>query len=104
MSAEGVVDYTESFPNALAAQGRGNNFLALTRLETPYKGRVDGKPATYALDYRWLSQSCQDSDDEVYVCVQGNENTYWQRKELPVALLAALKTGTVNLFDHFNLF
>ncbi len=99
-----VVDYAASFPNAVAAQGKGTNVLVLTHLAKPYPGRADRKPASYELEHRWLSQPCQASNDEVYVCVQGSELTYWQRKELPAALLAGLKTGTVNLFDHFNLF
>lgn len=104
MSDLAIVDYSEHFPGALIAQGKGTNFLALSKLKSPYYGRFDGKPATYEVMYRWLSQPCENPKDEVYVCVQGSECTYWQKKELPASVLADIKTGKINLFDHFNLF
>lgn len=106
---ESVVDYTEEFSgyrsgnNYLLVQGRGNNVLALNKLPTPVV-RSDGKRASYELEYRWLSQSCEHSRDQAYVMVTDSEFIYLQRKEVS-ALLRHLKKGSeVVLFDYFNLF
>lgn len=99
-----VVDYADAFPNALAAQGKGSNFLAVFKMEHPATDRFDGKRARYEVVYRWLSCSCEKSDDEAFVCVQGSEVTYWQRKELKKGFFDRLKAGTINLFDEFSLF
>lgn len=76
-----VIDYSSEFPNALAAQGKGSNFLAVFKLDQPCE-RSDGKKATFEICYRWLSQNCQSETDQAFVCVQGSEVTYFQRKEL----------------------
>ena len=99
-----IIDYTKWFPNALLAQGKGTNFMVLTKLDKPYHGRADGKPALYELEDRWLSKPCQDTEDEAYVCVRGSELTFWQRKELPKKLLPAIEAETANLFEHFRQF
>lgn len=99
----GVIDYSGSFPDAMIAQGMDNNFFALFELDQS-TARADGKKAKYELCYRWLSQDCQRENDEAYVCVQGSEVSYWQRKELKAGFFARLKAGTINLFDEFNLF
>lgn len=98
MSQDKLVDYTSEIKGALKAQGIGKNVLILTKLESPVR-RYDGKTASYRLDYRWLSQPCETPEDECYVCVLGNEFTYWQLKEVK----ESLKDGE-SLFDHFNLF
>jgi hypothetical protein len=104
MMTSTVIDYSEEFPNAMIAQGKGNNFLALVKLDKHASDRIDGKRAHYEVLYRWLSCECERSDDEAFVCVQGSEVTYWQRKELKEGFFDRLKTGTINLFDEFNLF
>jgi hypothetical protein len=101
---ETIVDYSEHFPIAIAAHGRGRNVLILSRLPKPTCARFDGKPASYELDYRWLSRDCTRPEDGAFRCVQGSETTYWQRKELGPAFAQALKAGTLNLFDHFQVF
>jgi hypothetical protein len=100
----GLVDYSAHFPTALAAQGKGYNFLALYKLPEPTNARFDGKPARYELVHRWLSRECERENDGAYCCAKGSETTYWQHRELSPALFAALRAGTVNLFEHFNLF
>jgi hypothetical protein len=104
MDTSAVVDYSEHFPQALAAHGKGRNVLILTHLPEQTRERFDKKPARYRLEYRWLSRDCERPTDEANVCVQGAEATFWQRKEIGPTLFAALKARTLNLFDHFNLF
>ena len=97
-----LLDYSHQFPNALVIQGKGSNFLILSRLDHPYV-RADGKKASYQIEYRWLSMDCQDENDDNYVCVKGSEYTYWQRKELGKRLLSELNAGNVDLFSRFCL-
>ncbi|MFY0990981.1 hypothetical protein [Halomonas sp. C05BenzN] len=101
--AESLVDYSESFQAALIAQGKGSNFLSLTRLDEPYE-RFDGKRASYELNYRWLSTDCQEEDDQAWACVQGAECTYWQHKEITKLLRQLKRHDDVDLFEHFDLF
>lgn len=105
-----MINYTEdfnqsSFTKALAVHGKGNNVLILSKLNTPYT-RFDGKRVSYQLNYRWLSESCKKPKDEVWACVQGDENTYWSKREL-IESGVMDKSGklkdTVNLFDCFSL-
>lgn len=97
-----VIDYSESFPDALLAQGNDTNVLILFHLDTPAT-RADGRKATYELCYRWLSVACQNSRDEAWCCVQGAEVTYWQYQEIS-HLVRAIKAGNdVSLFEHFKL-
>ncbi|MDK9702477.1 MAG: hypothetical protein OEL20_05005 [Sulfuritalea sp.] len=98
-----VIDYSHAFPNAVAAQGKGCNVLILYKLDKPTTVRFDGKPATYELVYRWLSQTCQNDSDQAWACVQGSEVTYWQAKELGAAFIRRLKRETANLFSQFSL-
>lgn len=102
MSQQKLVDYSNAFPDALIAQGSGGNFLALYRRDSPAT-RADGKKASYELDYRWLSQECEEETDQSWACVQGAEVTYWQRKELDKLIRKMERGDEVNLFDHFNL-
>lgn len=95
-----MVNYSASFPNALAVHGNEQNVLMLHKLDRPYR-RIDGKMATYELEYRWLSVECQEESDEAWCCVQGSELTFWQRKEIDID---AVKSGRKSLFDIFNLF
>lgn len=99
----GVIDYSQAFPNALLAQGNEDHFLALYRLDDPFK-RADGKSARYELHYRWLSQECQREDDQSWACVQGSELTYWQRNEIDRLMRTLKERGEANLFEHFFLF
>ena len=97
-----VIDYGHEFPDHLAAQGKGTDFLRLEKLDTTFE-RADGQKARYALEHRWLSIPCTDPDDEAWCCVEGNEYTYWKPSEIK-ELLADIDNGEVDLFDHFNLF
>ncbi len=101
---ETIVDYSEHFPTAIAAHGSGRNVLILIRLSKPTRARFDGKPARYELEYRWLSRDCTRPEDGAFRCVQGSEITYWQRKELGLACVQAIKVGKLNLFNHFQPF
>ncbi|KZX74673.1 hypothetical protein A3715_19960 [Oleiphilus sp. HI0009] len=106
-----LIDYTQEFKdfypssNILLAQGQEYNFLSIEKLEHPIK-RADGKLGRYEVGYRWLSTECESKNDEAWCCVQGNELSYWQTKEIKT-LLAELKTKSsseVNIFDHFQLY
>jgi hypothetical protein len=92
-----VVDYADSFEYAIAAQGKGRNVLILSKLDEPKK-RFDGKMAHYELEHRWLSETCEDERDQAWACVQGQDFTFWQHKEIKQALKSD------NLFEHFDLF
>lgn len=96
-----LVDYTESFPEAILAQGKATNFLSMQKLDAPIR-RADGKRASYALDHRWLSETCLEETDQAWACVQGADYTYWQRKEIE-GLLRQINSGEVDIFDHFSL-
>lgn len=99
-----VIEYSSNFADSLIAQGKGSNFLVLSKLDQPTSLRADGKKAQFELVYRWLSQDCERENDEAYACTQGSEVTYWQRKELKSGFFDRLKAGTINLFDEFSLF
>lgn len=103
MSQSHIVDYIDSFEGALVAQGSGENFIAIRRLDQPFQ-RFDGKKASYELNHRWLSQECERENDQAWACVQGAENTYWQRKEIERLIRQLDKGNEVNVFEHFNLF
>ncbi len=69
-----VVDYISEFPHAILAQGKGNDFLALFRLnEALFQ---NGKKAHYELLHRWLREPCVDEDDQSWSLVMGTERTY----------------------------
>ena len=95
-----MINYTNKFTDTIAAHGSGNNFLILRKLDTPLK-RFDGQRASYEIEYRWLSETCENESDEAWACCQGQEFTYWLRKELPIS---EIKKPGFSLFDHFNLF
>lgn len=97
-----VIDYSHLFDDAIAAQGKGTNFLRLEKLATTFE-RADGQKARYALEHRWLTTPCTDPDDEAWCCVKGNDFTYWKPSEIK-ELLAEIEAGDFDLFEHFNLF
>lgn len=111
-----IVDYTKEFASyypfhkaqsIIAAQGKGKNFLALIKLSEPFK-RFDGKYGRYLLEYRELSETCENSSDEAITCVSYSENTYWMNKEIKGLLKEIKEKGAssdeINLFEHFELF
>lgn len=100
-----VIDYSHQkhWENALIAQGKGSNFIVIYKLDHPFQ-RADGKKASYELEYRSLSRECEHDDDDNYACVEFQDITYWQAKEIN-SLLAGIKARReVNVFEHFNLF
>jgi hypothetical protein len=99
-----TIDYSQHFPGALIAQGRGRDFLVITKLDRPTRARLDRKPARYEVLYRWLSRECTRDTDEAYVCVRGSEVQYWQRRELGETFFMQLKAGSLDLFSVFRLF
>lgn len=102
-----VIDYTENFKkysgneNVLVAQGKGKHFLTLVKLKETI--RIGKHVCRYMLEYRELTQACESENDECYVCVWDNDIQYFLRKEVK-SVLDELKTGKVNIFNHFNLF
>jgi hypothetical protein len=97
-----TVDYSAQFPDALVAQGRDREFLAIFKCQ-PFK-RMDGKMASYEVVNRSLSRTCQRENDGAYACVLGYDVSYWQAKEL-AGLLPKIKKGKdVDLFEEFRLF
>lgn len=105
-----IVDYTEQFSktyscqNVVIAQGKDANFLALHKLEEPYK-RADGKKGYYQLEYRWLSEACERETDQAYACVSGQDRIYLTKKEANSVLNDLNKNPEhFSLFNHFNLF
>lgn len=95
-----IVDYSNDFPEAIAAQGKDRNFLALYKLNEPFQ-RFDKKIARYYIEYRWLSANVTHERDEAWACCQGSEISYWQTKELPIKDII---NGEVSLFEILNLF
>jgi hypothetical protein len=91
-----MVDYTSKIPSCIKAQGQGGNALILRKLESRVK-RLDGKYAGYEIEHRWLSETCEHSDDEAYVCVEGSEFTLWQRKEIKEILTCS----ELNMHEFF---
>jgi hypothetical protein len=101
-----MINYLTSFPACLLAQGQGTNFISIEKLDEPYR-RADGKRVSYLMDYRWLSCECASPDDEAYVCVQGNEHSYWSAKELQELGIKTNKKAPVsesyNVFDNVTI-
>lgn len=103
-----MIDYTAqiqgcwSGDGALLAQGQGRHVLVLHRLDTPCR-RFDDKMARYQVEYRELSTTCECPDDEAFVCVQGNEYTYWQARELPGIVQNGNIVPGANLFDAIKI-
>jgi hypothetical protein len=105
------IDYSDSIAkayglnNILAAHGKNDNVLILSKLDEPMP-RVDGRRVSYNLEYRWLSCSCENENDEAWVCVRGSEDTYWSKRELIEAGVMD-RNGNIreiSLFDCFRLF
>jgi len=95
-----IIDYIEDFEvseHVLAAHGRGNTFLLLTKLEKPFE-RIDGKLANYEIQFRWLSKECKHKKDQAYVCVLGHENIFLNEDEFD------LEKAKNNMFEAFRLF
>lgn len=98
-----IVDYSAHFKDAVMAQGRGTEFLCLTKLDRPFV-RADGKKALYQIENRWLSKECREENDGAYACCRGQDFTYWQHVEIR-SLLRKIREGKdVNLFEQFRLF
>lgn len=95
-----IVDYTACFPDAIAAHGKGQNVLILSKLEQPSR-RFDGKKATYEVQYRSLSAPCGNPHDQAWACVQHSERSFWLPKEFD---LKGIKAGSKTLFNEFQLF
>lgn len=83
-----MIDVSEHFPDCMKAEQEGKNVLIITRLDCPIE-RFDGKKAGYRLEFRWLS------NPDNLVSVQGNDFTYWLRKEW---------NPNKGLFEQFQLF
>lgn len=98
-----VIDYTQSFKDAVIAQGKKDNVLIIRKLDKPFK-RFDGKLGRYEVEHRWLSCLCEKESDQAWACTQGAEFTYWQRKEIKTLLESIKKGGYVNVFEHFSIF
>lgn len=98
-----VVDYSVHFPDAIIAQGKDREFLAIYKRDDPIR-RYDGKMASFEVINRSLSVQCSSESDGAYARVQYSDVSYWQAKELG-AMLQKLKRGKdVNLFEEFRLF
>lgn len=97
-----IIDYTQQFVDCLAAHGKDKNVLILYQLDVPRK-RLDGKLGGFFLEHRWLSKPCEKPDDQAWACVQGSDHIILMKKEIK-DVLKALKNGTLNLFEHFDLF
>jgi len=93
---EEIVDYSESFPEAIVAHGLLNNVLILRKLDKPVR-RVDKKQAMFEIEYRWLSRYVSNERDEAWCCVEGNEFSYWQADEID------LEAAKDNLFAQFDM-
>jgi len=88
-----IKDVSHIFEGCVRAEQSADSVLILYKLDKP-RVRLDGKRASYELEYRWLSQYGTGHDDEV-CCVQGSEVTLWQAKEI---------NFKKNLFQNFQLF
>jgi len=102
--SESIIDLTEWFqrdnPDVIIAQAKGYNVLILAKLQKPIQN-VEKQKCRLELEHRWLSAAVETNKDENWVCVQGQDFTYYPRKEIPVADLAK---GRITLFDAFQLF
>jgi hypothetical protein len=105
MNTSALINYHPSFPQSLLAQGQGQHFIQLIKLDELYT-RADRKKTRYQIHYRELSADCENESDEAYVCVLSSENTYWLPAELLVmGINVRHKIGTqipadFNIFDH----
>tara|TARA_B100002019_G_C21255667_1_gene593697 strand:- start:557 stop:856 length:300 start_codon:yes stop_codon:yes gene_type:complete len=97
-----IIDYSKSFPNSMLAQGKGSNFLMISKLSEPLK-RFDGKNGYYEVNYRWLSETCNEENDEAWCCVQGSDLIYLTKKEAK-DIIQEIKNNSCNLFNHLHLF
>jgi hypothetical protein len=88
-----------SHEGLLKAEARGRTVLLLYKMSGTYQ-RSDGRRVSWRLVYRWLSADPTEKGDEV-CCVEGDEFTYWSRRELNRG--GALKKG-VGLFQALQLY
>lgn len=88
-AAETVIDVSEQF-KCLKAEQRGADVLILRKLDSPIQ-RIDGKRASYELEYRWLS------DPRHLCCVLGADFSFWLASEIR-------GWQAKSLFDVFRLF
>lgn len=100
-NGEDIVDYTDAFPDCIAAQASGRNVIILRKID-PIEAshhRCDGKRASYHIESRFLSRDARPNTDD-YVCVEwGPDHEYWQAKELPSLHKAVRKGGEFNIFE-----
>ena len=87
-----IIDYSESFPDALKAEGRGQDVLILYQLDTPRRN-ISGHICRYELTHRWLSVVCADDEDQAWACVKGSDYTLWTKRQID---------PETSLFDQFN--
>jgi hypothetical protein len=87
--AETIVDVSDQF-KCLKAEQRGMDVLILRKLNSPIQ-RVDGKRASFELEYRWLSDPT-----DIHRAL-GDDYTFWRASEIP-------GWQTKSLFDVFRLF
>ena len=85
--------------NVVKAEAKGKNVLILVKLDSPQKA-PDKTICHYQLEYRWLSKPIeteQDVKQQNWVCVQGNDFTFFTKEEVK-------DYKDKSLFDLFNLF
>lgn len=75
-----MLDLTDYFDDAIKAEGTGRNVMILRHI--PKIKRLDGKMASYEVEYRWLSEPLEQSIENLFGSVQGNEFELYQKKEL----------------------
>ncbi len=92
------------------AQGKEKHFIRLEKLDEPFK-RADGKRVSFQMEYRELSETCTDADDESWCCVRSNEFTYWSATELKAMGLNVSHKNPERwvpenyyIFEHVNIF
>ena len=103
-----LIDYTSSFEDSLIAQGKEGKVLIIRHLDHPIK-RANGKRVSYELEYRDLSTTCEDENDQAWACCVCQEFTYWSKKELVESgiftnLGAKVHKSDINLFEQFTLY
>lgn len=76
-----IIDYIDDFPDCLLAQGKGNLFVSVYELEGTIK-RIDGIEGTHAVHVKYLSQNCENENDESWACVSGDDREIFTLDEL----------------------
>jgi hypothetical protein len=102
-----LVDYSQAFPGAIIAQGRGFHFITVHKIEDGPQKRADGKRGGYLLEHRELSEKIITPDDQCWACVLSSENQIWTLKELKQIGLSPGKKSQksdYNIFNNINVF